>query len=593
MGKKSSPAAPAAPDPYKTADAQAQYNQQAAIAQANLNRINQYTPEGSLTYSLEGYNDDGTPRYSQTQTYSPAEQAKYDQQNQVANALNGIAVSNIDRVRQAQETPFSYDGMQQLRGSYGQNNPFQIQSGPGATMGQTNVNAGGIQDYLQQYGVKDSAGVGSVQHGAAGAGTAQAIDPNAATQGIQQGLDYSGLGALPGVNDFGAEAQRTQDAVYKQAASRLDPRFKQIEDQQRARLAAQGITANSEAYRRDLDNTSRDRNDAYNQAAYSAIGAGSSEQSRLFGLAMGARQQGQNEINTQGSFRNAAQAQGFGQSLAAYGQGMEAQGQNFGQNFQNAGMYNAAEQQQYGQRANEADLYNRAQGQLFGQGAQSADFYNQAQNQRFSQGMENANLANEQNQQYFNQGQAATSFNNMAQNQWYNQDAAGAAFENNARQQQIQEAAYLRNVPLNDISVLLNGNSPTSPAFQQFGQVGVASPDYQGAVQNNYQAQIEQYKAKQAAKSQGMGSIFGALGSIGASAATGGLSNIFSSDRRLKEDIKRIGTLANGIPTYAFKYIGDKLQRFGVMAQEVLEVIPDAVGTDKDGFMYVDYGKVY
>lgn len=592
MGKKSGPAAPAPPDPYKTADAQSQYNKEAAIWQANLNRINQYTPEGSLTYSFEGYNDDGTPRYSQTQTYSAAEQAKYDQQNQVANALNGIAVSNIDRVREAQATPFSYDGMQQLQGTYGQNNPFQLQGGPQAQMGQTSVYAGPIQQYLQQYGVQNSAGVGSVQHGAAGAGTAQAIGTGAATQGIQQGLDYSGLGTLPGYNDYGAEGQRMADSVYKQAASRLDPRFKAIEDEQRARLAAQGITENSEAYRRDLDNTSRDRNDAYNQAIYSSIGAGANEQSRLFGLAMGARQQGQNEINAQGQFRNAAQAQGFGQSLAAYAQAMQAQGQNFGQNFQNAGMYNAAEQQQYGQRLSEAELYNRAQGQLFGQGATAADFANQAQQQQFGQGMENADLYNQQIQQYFNQGQAATAFNNNAQNQWYNQDAARAAFENNARQQQIQEAAYLRNVPLNDISVLLNGNSPTAPAFNQFAQVGVAAPDYQGAVQNNYNAAIEQYKAKQAARSQGLGSIFGALGSIGASAATGGLSNIFS-DRRLKEDIKRIGTLANGIPTYAFKYIGDKFQRFGVMAQEVLEVIPDAVGYDKDGFMYVDYGKVY
>jgi hypothetical protein len=64
MGKKSGPAAPAAPDPVATAQAQGQYNKDAAITQANLNRIDQYTPQGSITYSQIGTNSDGTPKYS-------------------------------------------------------------------------------------------------------------------------------------------------------------------------------------------------------------------------------------------------------------------------------------------------------------------------------------------------------------------------------------------------------------------------------------------------------------------------------------------------------------------------------------------------
>jgi hypothetical protein len=82
------------------------------------------------------------------------------------------------------------------------------------------------------------------------------------------------------------------------------------------------------------------------------------------------------------------------------------------------------------------------------------------------------------------------------------------------------------------------------------------------------------------------GDIFGGIAKVGAAA-------VGASDIRFKEDIKRIGTLANGLPTYAFKYIGSKAQQFGVMAQEVLGVVPDAVLYDKNGYMYVDYGKVY
>lgn len=507
MGKKSSPAAPAAPDPYATAQAQIGVSRDAATTQANLNRINQYSPEGSLTYSIDGYNSDGTPQYRQTQSYSPAEQAKYDQQNQVASALNGLAVNNIGRVQQAQQTPFSYDGMNPLSGAVDTN------ALPGL-----------------QYGAKGDPG--QVYGMAPGAGGQIGRMSGAEGGQIQDKLDYSGLSKIPGYNDYGAEGQRMADSVYQQAASRLDPRFAQLDEQQRSRLAAQGIMENSDAYRRALDNQSRDRNDAYNQATYSSIGAGANEQSRLFGLAMGARQQGQNEIDTQGNFSNAAQQQRYGQALSTFGANT------------------AAQDQEYGQRAQDVQIGNEAQAQRFGQGQQAA------------------------------------ALNNTTQNQAFNQQANNNAAGNAARQAQIEQAAYLRNVPLNDISVLLNGNAPSSPNFSSVPQVGVASPDYQGAVQSNYNTAIGQYNNKQAARSQMLGSIFGGLGTVGAAA-------VGMSDIRFKDHIRRIGTLANGIATYAFKYIGDSAQRFGVMAQEVINIIPDAVLVGDDGIMRVDYGKVY
>ncbi len=446
MGKKSGPKPPPAPDPVATAKAQGDQNIAAAIAQANLNRIDQYTPQGSLTYTQNGTNADGTPRYTQTQTLSADEQAKYDMGNKVALQLTGLAGNNIDRVKEAQAKPFTYDGMTPLTSS--------VQAGP-----LNDGPAGGV--------------------------------------GIQDRLDYSGLTKLPGTEDFGAEQRRMSDAVYAQAASRLDPRFQQDDSDRRARLAAQGISENSDAYRREMDNAGRIRNDAYNQAAYSAVGAGSSEQSRLFGMALDARQQGQGEVDSQGNFVNSAQGQKFAQQQAA------------------------------------------------------AALANQNQVTRF------------------------------------NQDGANAALGNSARQQEIEQAAYLRNLPINDIAALLGtGPGVAQPDFNPVSQVGVAAPDYAGMVQNNYANQMQQYTAQQQARSQMMGQIFGSLGTVGAAAIRG-------SDRRFKENIRAIGKLANGLTTYAFNYIGDKAQQFGVMAQEVLGVVPDAVLRDRDGFMYVDYGKVY
>ncbi|MBT8448778.1 MAG: tail fiber domain-containing protein [Gammaproteobacteria bacterium] len=64
------------------------------------------------------------------------------------------------------------------------------------------------------------------------------------------------------------------------------------------------------------------------------------------------------------------------------------------------------------------------------------------------------------------------------------------------------------------------------------------------------------------------------------------------SDERLKENLKHIGTLESGIKVYEYNFIGNKDKETGVIAQEVLKVIPEAVG-EKDGFLTVDYSRLH
>jgi hypothetical protein len=73
-----------------------------------------------------------------------------------------------------------------------------------------------------------------------------------------------------------------------------------------------------------------------------------------------------------------------------------------------------------------------------------------------------------------------------------------------------------------------------------------------------------------------------------AAAATN--STAVLSDRRLKSDIVRLATLPSGLGLYRFKYRWSDVAYVGVMAQEVLEVAPQAVITGADGFYRVDYG---
>lgn len=608
MGKKSTPAAPAAPDPVATANAQASANTQAAITQANLNRIDQVTPQGSIRYSQIGTNADGTPRYQQTQTYSPDQQALYDQQNGIAQSLGNLAQDNVSRVQQAQSTPFSFAGMNPLMSSiaagalaFGTPAPAaqtqvapsgQVQSGYNAggaiqssfgTGGPltSNVAAGGVQNQIQGAGGVTSsvpggtyqnqvAPAGGIQTGVQGGQYATSIaGAGDVTRGVQAGpvqgnLNYGGSFS-PG--DFNGAAQQASNSAYAAAAARLDPQFAQQESDLRARLANSGISENSDAYRREMDNFSRSRTDAYGQAQNNAYGQGLAAQAQGYGQALNTRQQNVGEITQAGQFANAAQQQQFAQGQANAALNNAAQGQVFGQNAAQAQQQNAGTSAQFAQGLQQGQFGNAAQQQQFAQNAAQLDAYNNAVTNQFNQAQQNAAM------------------NNTAQNQQFNQGLASAQLNNNVRQQQIQEASYLRNMPLNDIAALLGtGGGVQNPTFQNFAQVGVAAPDYQGAVYANYNAANQQYQQAQANRSSGLGSIFGLAGTLGAAKI---------SDRRAKVNIKRIGTLANGLATYTYNYVRDTAQQFGVMAQEALNIVPEAVGMTDNGVLYVDYAKVW
>jgi hypothetical protein len=60
------------------------------------------------------------------------------------------------------------------------------------------------------------------------------------------------------------------------------------------------------------------------------------------------------------------------------------------------------------------------------------------------------------------------------------------------------------------------------------------------------------------------------------------------SDIRLKSNIERLGTLPNGLGWYEYDILGRRER--GVMAQEVAEARPDAMGPQVLGFLTVNYG---
>jgi len=157
-----------------------------------------------------------------------------------------------------------------------------------------------------------------------------------------------------------------------------------------------------------------------------------------------------------------------------------------------------------------------------------------------------------------------------------------------ARQQALQEQAYLRNEPLNTLNAVRTGSQVTGPQFvNSFNQATTAGPDLLGAAGMQYNAQMGDFNAQQAAQAnlnQGLFSLAGA--------------GIIKSDIRTKENIKPIGWLPNGLPVYEYEYkpefkddpLAGHGKFVGVMAHEVEIMYPQAVVTLDDGYKAVNYG---
>jgi hypothetical protein len=93
----------------------------------------------------------------------------------------------------------------------------------------------------------------------------------------------------------------------------------------------------------------------------------------------------------------------------------------------------------------------------------------------------------------------------------------------------------------------------------------------------------------------GMGATpnIGLGGFGGGGTATGGVAanQTAFSDSRLKTNIQRISTRPDGLGVYEFEYIWGGGKQIGLMAQEVLGIYPDAVGS-VGGYYTVDYSRV-
>lgn len=186
----------------------------------------------------------------------------------------------------------------------------------------------------------------------------------------------------------------------------------------------------------------------------------------------------------------------------------------------------------------------------------------------------------------FGQGLQSTALNSSLQQQAFQQGLQSQSFQNTVRQQQIAEALQGRTQGINEINALLSGSQIGMPSgLGGASQAGRAQGvDYMGVAQNQYAADANAANIANQARASNTQAGLGL-------ASTAALMFMFS-DARLKQDIRPLFTLPNGVEICSYRFIGSDKYELGVIAQQVQSIMPEAVAVDANGILKVDYNKV-
>ena len=194
------------------------------------------------------------------------------------------------------------------------------------------------------------------------------------------------------------------------------------------------------------------------------------------------------------------------------------------------------------------------------------------------------------------------------------EQAQAAAERDVARQQQMAMFAPQFELQARQQQAGLLGGLQTGQ-LQGLGLLGQAGAQQQALQQRAIDAQRGEFQRALGYGQQQLGLLQGGLGTplvstkgtaserglsgteFGqAAAGVGTLVGLFPSDEKLKENIKPIGKSANGHNLYTWdwnekaKNLGIDSPSTGVIAQEVMKYMPEAVFKDASGYYKVNYG---
>ena len=267
---------PDPPDPLKTAQASTSTNVSTAVANSFLNNVNQVTPNGSLNYDQTGtfsWTDPTTntayniPRFTATQSLSPAQQAIQDQGNKAQYNLANMAANQSGSLRDLLGSSMDLSGAPGAA-------PMNWMTGLPDAWGQI-ADVGGQQRSVGPYANQQT------------------------TFGDEQ--------------DYNKARSHVEEALFQ----RMDPQLQRDRQALEARLADQGIQVGSMAHQQAMDQFNRQLTDT----RLGITQAGAAEQQQAYMQALGRGQfanqaqmeQFQKQLQS-GTFANQAQQQDFQQA---------------------------------------------------------------------------------------------------------------------------------------------------------------------------------------------------------------------------------------------------------------------------------------
>ena len=306
MGK-SAPTPPPAPDPNEL-----------IAAQADANRITQFTPYGNLLFGSVGdqgqFVQGAVPEGGQAAAFT--QETPFQAQMRAATEGTGLGLGNLAFERVTGQTVIGQnpDGSPIFADDPDFQNPFRTSptlSGISAAQ-ETDPFAPGQNLQAFNQGISAIAGTDA--------------DGNPITANLPTSINTDNLTAL--ISDPEGFRNTVETTLYNRQLGLLQPEFTRQRNTLEQNLADRGIPITSEAYDSAIGRLETQQNEQLQRLAQQATLAAGQESDRLVNQARNIR------------------AQQFGERAAAGEFGLAAQGQAFGQNAANVQLQNAARQQQ-------------------------------------------------------------------------------------------------------------------------------------------------------------------------------------------------------------------------------------------------------
>jgi hypothetical protein len=282
-------------------------------------------------------------------------------------------------------------------------------------------------------------------------------------------------------------------------------------------------------------------------------------------------------------------------------QSLADQGIRYGSDAYNAAMDN------YNRQANDARLAvtqagGAEQQRMTEEAKAQAEFQNQAQQQREQEQQARGQFFNQAAQQDFTKALTTGQFYNAGAAQELTRQQAAFNAQNAQRQQYLSEMYGQRSQPINEITALMSGSQVAQPSFVDTAKNQIPTTDVAGIINKNTDQQLAASAQQTAQQNAIIGGLFGFAGNAARGLAT--------SDRRLKKNIHRVGTVfaatphavadvdadepgrrlpkfdvdadesnSKELPIYSYTFKHDPMGRrhIGPMAQDVEKIDPSAV----------------